>query len=794
MYNLGEKFINHNIDRLISLPNSVFSGNKYRITVLTERLIRLEYDDNNEFNDLETSIVKNRCFEVPGFNKKEDDRFLVIETRYFTLTYQKSLSFSSKTLFATIPDSKTGWYYGNKEVRNLKSTSISLDKKTELPSLLPGLFSIDGFATIDDSNSLNFDQNSNVVVRNYSKNHVDLYLFIYGKDFGLCLKDYFTLTGNPPLIPRYALGNWWSREYPYKENEILELVDKFKIKNIPISTFILSNWSKKNEKYLNNNGFSFNKDLIENPLDFIKRVHEKGIKLGLKINPKDGFTPEEDYYTEACKYLKPNKKGIIEFNPYNMRDIDVYLKIFINPLQNMGIDFFWNDYFDDVNKMYLLNYYMNKNNSNNKRNLFLSRNSTFDAHLFNILYSGYNPVNWNTLRMLPFYNLNSANIGISFWSHDTGGSIGGIEDNDFYLRSLEFAVFSPILRFNTENGKYFKREPWKWDIVTENIASFYLRLRHKLIPYIYTESYNYHKKGTPLIKPFYYNNIMFYDDPNYVNQYYFGSEFMIVPIVNPIDEMIGRTILKFYMPSGVWYDFQSGKRFLGDHKYISFYSIDSYPIFVKQGSIIPMAGDDSFMNYSNPKTLEIHVFPGESNTYYLYEDDGETNDYQKGKYLITEIDYNYRTSNYTLIIRSVEGDLSVVNEVRNYKIVFRNTKKSDNVTCYENDKEINNIETEVSETDFIVNLKNINTKSQLVINCNGKDIEIDNLKLIKDDIDSIISDLKINTVLKDSVASIVFNENLSLGKKRIAIRKLKRKGLDARSVKIFLRLLEYMEM
>ena len=131
---------------------------------------------------------------------------------------------------------------------------------------------------------------------------------------------------------------------------------------------------------------------------------------------------------------------------------------------------------------------------------------------------------------------------------------------------------------------------------------------------------------------------------------------------------------------------------------------------------------------------------------------------------------------------------------RDYKIVFRNTKKSEHVVVYENDKVLDNIVTEVTETNFVVYIKNVNTRSQLVINCYGEDIEIDSVKLIKDDIDSILLDLKIYTNIKDEIASIVFDESLSLGKKRIAIRKLKKKGLDPRSIKIFLRLLEYMEM
>ena len=269
---------------------------------------------------------------------------------------------------------------------------------------------------------------------------------------------------------------------------------------------------------------------------------------------------------------------------------------------------------------------------------------------------------------------------------------------------------------------------------------------------------------------------------------------MISPIVNPMDEIINRTIQRFYMPSGVWYDFTTGKRFTGDNKYLAFYSIDDYPIFVKRGSIIPMASGDSFMSYKNPQTLEIHVFPGESNTYHLYEDDGESNNYLKGEYSITELDYNYRTSNYTLIIRKIEGTSTVLPSKRNYRVVFRNTKKAEKVLVYENDKEFDQINTEVTETDFIIDIKNISTSSQVVINCYGKDIEIDNLKVINDDIKGILMDMKISTLLKDRVAKIMFDEKLQFNKKRIAIRKLKRQGLDSRNVKIFLKLLEYMEM
>lgn len=796
MYDLG-KHLQFNKDSFITDSKHVFKGVKYRISVLSECLVRLEYNPNGLFNNNLTPIVRNRSFPTPMYMRKEDDVYLNIETKYFTLNYVKESRFTDKSLTVKMNGTNFVWFYGTKEYKNFKSTSVSLDNLLELPNLEKGLFSPDGFATIDDSDSLIIDENSNIHNNDFGDKYIDIYLFMYNKDFGVCLRDYFTLTGNPPLIPRYALGNWWSKEEKYDEESIIKKLDKFNYSSIPLSVLILDkDWSKfDNKKYKDVNiGFSFNKELFPNPKKIIDEVHKRNIKFGLKINPYYGFYPFEDNFEIANKYVEPNRQGFIDFNVFDARMIDLYLKVFIHPLEALGVDLFWNDYnTKDKNGLYYLTDIMHRDLENGgKRPLTLVRNSTIGAHRYSVLYSGKNCINWNTLKMLPFYNLNSANIGVSWWSHDVSGSFSGIEDSDFYLRSIQFGVFSPILRFNVEEGRYYKREPWKWDIVTNNIATYYLQLRHKLIPYIYSEAYRYHKNGDCLIKPLYYTKMNLYDDPIYVNQYMFGSSFMISPIITETDPIINRTIQKFYMPEGVWYDFKNGKRFPGNQKYISFYKIEDYPIFAKAGSIIPLAGESCYKKVDNPTELEIHIFPGESNNYHLYEDDGISFEYQNGKYLITEIDYNYRASNYTVIIRGIEGNKEVIPSKRTYRIVFRNTKKADNVIVYENDQEIE-YETETTETDFIVIIKDFDTKNQLVVNCYGKDIEIDALKLIKDDVESILYDLRINAKLKDSIADVIFSDN-SLRKKRIAVKRLKKKGLDSRNIKIFLKLLDYMEM
>lgn len=792
MYNLGPQF-HLNQDNLRVNERCIFIGPKYRIEVLTERLIRLEYSEQGKFVDSASALVINRNFERPLFEVKEDQAYIYINTKYINLKYMKNSRFSEKSLFATIMYSKKEWFYTQKEVKNYGGTTISLDNTLKMPNLDKGLFNPDMYLIMDDSNSLLLDENSNVYKR--EENSKDIYIFAYSNDFNEVLNDYFHLTGYPAFLPRYALGNWWSRDIPYQDEHIISLMNKFRMNGIPISVFLFDkDWSIKMSNESNTSGFSFNTRLIKDPNRLINILHQMNIKVGVKVNPKDGIFSHENSFPEARKYINLNKKGYIDFNPFEARFMDLYLKLFIHPLEAMGIDLFWNDYdvLENRNALFVLNDYMTKDMARaGKRSLVLGRNANFAPHRYPILYSGHNQISFDVLKFLPFFNLTATNIGVSYWSHDVGGSVDGIENSELYIRSVQFGVFSPILRFNTENGTYYKREPWRWDIVTNNIVTYYLRLRNQLIPYLYTEFYHYHKEGIPLIKPFYYDYPFAYDDPVYINQYFLGSSMLVSPIVKLNDPLINRTIQRFYIPEGIWYDFKTGKKFVGNKKYVSFYKIEDYPVFVKAGGIIPLSGINDLMSTNVPKELEIHVFPGQSNSYNLYEDDGITNNYQKGNYSITNIDYNYLTNNYTLIIRPVDGNPNLLLQTRDYKIRFRNTKMATDVKVYFNDQELN-FKSYLMDTDFVLEVKNVPTNGQLTINCQGKDIEIDALMLLNDDIDSILSDMEAPTILKDSIAKILFSKDLPVNKKRIEIKKLKKRGLDKRSIKVFLRLLEYM--
>lgn len=778
----------------------VFQGTNYRITVLSERLIRLEYSVDGHFSDNLTTLVKNRNFTVPQFKVEQDQNYLVITTNYFMLQYMKNKPFlgpkfaPDSYLKVALVNTDKVWFYGQAEARNFKGGAISLDNYRGKISLDKGLYSTDGFVSLDDSGNYEIDANGFLLKPDVNK--VDIYLFMYKRDFGLCLKDYFTLTGYPPLLPRYAFGIWWNREKIYDFDNTKALIKSFNRHQIPLSVLLLSEfWHIKDKKDYNlyRTGFSFNRELFPNPQEFINYMHERGVHIGLNFDPIEGIRKEEDRYLNFAEELNVAGGVTIPFNVFDKNFMALYVKHLIDPLLDIGVDIYWLDYKKDLNTIQALEYYYNKDFERMKkfRPLVLTRSPLVAPHRAGVLYSGETIVSWDTLKYLPFYNSMAANKGISWWSHDVGGYKDGIEDSELYLRYVQFSTFSPIFRFSAKRGVYYKREPWMWDVKTFTIAREYCWLRQRLIPYIYTAAYEYHKTGKPLIQPIYYTYPEIYDEPTYRNEYYFGKELFIAPITKPKDVTMNRSIERVFLPKGIWYDFKTGKRFVGNKRYVVFYKEEEYPIFAKAGSIIPLANLGENINDTNPpQSMEINVFPGESNEFKLYEDDGITKLNEDGYYIVTSIDYNYLQNNYTLIIHPVEGKTAIIPKLRNYKIRFRNTRTADDVIIYLNGDKANlEYECYEDENDFVVDIKDVDTTKQLTINCKGKDIEINAVRIINEDVNSIISDLKITTKLKEEIATIFFSD-MDIKLKRIRIKKLH--GLDKRFVRMFMKLLEYL--
>ncbi|MDN6683364.1 MAG: alpha-glucosidase, partial [Bifidobacterium crudilactis] len=210
------------------MENTV-QGSNYRFTLLTERLIRLEYSSSGVFEDRNTQLVANREFGPVAFEVHRDrnGHQVEIESKYFHLYYDggpfaaSNLHIDAKYQY-TLHDSR--WYFGEHVSGNLGGTNPTLDLVDGDTPIRDGIMSRDGYAYLDDTDSFALEDN-HFVHRNPEE--ADGYFFAYGRNYREELSDYYRLSGKTPLIPRYALGNWWSRYYRYTQHEYLELMERF---------------------------------------------------------------------------------------------------------------------------------------------------------------------------------------------------------------------------------------------------------------------------------------------------------------------------------------------------------------------------------------------------------------------------------------------------------------------------------------------------------------------------------------------------------------------------------------
>lgn len=761
--------------KLISNKESCIIGNKYRITILTPRLARLEYTPSGKFIDDPTALVINRTFPKTPYGITESETLIQIDTGIFTITYVKDRNFKAgnfgSNLKAVINNTTIEWQMNSPQVKNLRGINYSIDSIKDKIILDTGLYSLDGYAIVKDNTPILTENDIFIPREEGSK---DIYLFMYNKDFDGCLNDYFTLTGYPNLIPRYALGAWWYKNDNYTSKDIISLVDRFNKDNIPISIFLLGDSWRGNNNYIP----SIDLKNVSNYLT------QKNIKLGVTINPNLEITKGTNEYNLISNYTNEEK---FKFIPLSNEKLGIYLNMFINNLEMQGVELYSIDYNNPNDKIDLwkfAHYHHGKIETRGKRGLSLTRNHGIAVHRYPIIWSGKTLVNWTTLNLLPRYNLQGYNVGVSFIAHPIGGYHNGIEEAELYLRYIQFACFSPIFLLASEGGKYYKREPWKWNPIIENDIIYFMNLRYKLIPYIYTESYNYHKTGKGIVKPFYYDYPKILDDVQYKNQYFFGQNLFVSPITNKKNIVIDRVMKKIFVPDGIWFNLLDGKQYNGAKYYTNFYRDEDYPVFVKAGSIIPMSYN---INEDIPSTLELNIYPLNDGTYNLYEDDGITNNYKKGMYMITNFSYHYEKDNYTLKISKSEGKNLL--SKRNYLLRFKNTKNIKAV--YIEDKSIT-YNCYYDKNDFIIQINNLIVGRDLEVNIKGENVLVSSIRLINEDIKEILYDLAINTSLKDKLDEILFSD-LEVKKKRIKIRKLKKKGLDSKYIKIFINLLEYIQ-
>ena len=499
-------------------PGAVVQGEHYRFTVLTPRLFRLEYSPEGRFEDRPTQTVLNRDFPVPAFQVFETDASLKIVTEGVELLYDKQ-PFSPSGLSLTAKSrgcSHNGvWHYGE-PIPDLRGTARTLDNANGATELEHGLISRAGYAVVDDSRSLLIREDGWVEPR--QGDGVDLYFFGYGHDYQDCLRDFYRLTGPAPMLPRYALGNWWSRFHRYDEAEYKALIRRFAAEDIPFSVAVIDmDWHlvDVDPKYGSGwTGYTWNRDLFPDPAEFLAWLHEQGLRVTLNVHPADGVRAFEDAYRPMAEALGKDwqQEEPVDFDIADPRFLDAYFRYLHHPNEEMGVDFWWVDWqqgtrtrIPGLDPLWMLNHYHYLDSARDgRRGLTFSRYAGIGSHRYPVGFSGDTIVTWASLDFQPYFTANASNAGYGWWSHDIGGHMLGAKDDELTTRWVQFGVFSPITRLHSSNSRFFSKEPWNFGPLAESVMKRYLRLRHALIPYLYTMNEQASRLGQPLVRPLYY--------------------------------------------------------------------------------------------------------------------------------------------------------------------------------------------------------------------------------------------------------------------------------------------------
>lgn len=667
---------------------NVVSGEHYRISMLTTALVRLEYSENGEFEDRPTQMVVNRDFAPTEFKVSDVNGELHIYTKDLEIHYDKK-EFTPGGLMIRVAGGKSNervWHYGEAP-RDLLGTARTLDEADGAIPLEHGILSKNGFSLIDDSKTMALKSDGTVEPRVGNKK--DIYFFGYGHRYLECLKDFYYLCGETPLLPRYTFGNWWSRYHRYTETEYKDLIERFEREEIPFSVAVVDmDWHLVDDVdpiYGSGwTGYTWNKKFFPNPKEFMGWLHEHHMKITLNVHPADGIRAYEDAYERVATKMgmDPEKKEPVLFDVTDPKFMEVYFEELHHPMEEEGVDFWWVDWqqgtvtkVPGLDPLWMLNHYHYLDNKwKGTRPLTFSRYAGPGSHRYPVGFSGDTVITWESLQFQPYFTANASNIGYGWWSHDIGGHMMGYRDDELTARWVQLGVFSPINRLHSTDNPFNGKEPWKYNKIVESVMKAFLKLRHALVPYLYTMNYCANKEGKPLVMPMYYLEPEREEAYQVPNNYYFGSELMVSPITEKIDTKTQLGKAKTWLPSGVWYDFFNGRKYEGGRMVQLFRGIEEIPVLAREGAIVPLKNMEVFDNDTdNPKSLEMKIFPGKTGSFTLWEDEGDS---VEESWVETKLEKAQEEGKDCFIIHSPQGNTKVLPEKRCWKLDFVKMKEN----------------------------------------------------------------------------------------------------------------------
>jgi alpha-glucosidase len=488
------------------------------------------------------------------------------------------------------------------------------------------------------------------------------YYFMYGPTVIDVVGHYTLLTGTTPLPQKWTLGYQQCRwSYP-SATRVREIAEHFRKRDIPCDVIYLD------IDYMDGyRVFTWNNETFPNPQELIAELAKQGFKVVTIIDP--GVKKDRGYaiYEEglANGYFATDADGVTYVNrvwpgdsvypDFTSAAVREWWGDNHKPLLEMGIAGIWTDMNepasfngplpDDVqfqNDGYPTDHreahnvygglmaqatYEGVKKWTGKRPFVITRACYAGTQKYSTVWTGDNQSFWEHLRMsIPMLS----NLGLSGMAF-VGTDVGGFSfdcTGELLSRWVQVGCFTPLFR-NHAAANTRDQEPWTFDETTERINRQYIQLRYRILPYLYDQMWRGETNGLPLIRPL----LLHYQQDNITHdlndQFMCGDSIMVAPIVQQ-----GQTVRQVYLPIGTWYDYWTKQKYSGGTFILQHAELDTCPIYIKQGAIIPNDLPQQYVGEHRADQLIVEHYPnadGASSSYEHLQDDGEGFGYQNGE-------------------------------------------------------------------------------------------------------------------------------------------------------------------
>ncbi|MBX2969264.1 MAG: glycoside hydrolase family 31 protein [Cyclobacteriaceae bacterium] len=496
------------------------------------------------------------------------------------------------------------------------------------------------------------------------------YYFMHDQSVGQIIKHYTHLTGRMELPPLWSIGYQQCRYSYYPDKEALSVANTFREKDIPADVIVFDIHYMEQYKI-----FTWSKKDFSDPKGLIDKLKKLGFQVVVMCDPgikvEDGYKTYEDgkvkdvfiKYPDGENYTGMVWPGWCHFPDFTNPKTRAWWKEQFKDYIALGVEGFWNDMneiatwghslpetiemdFDGHKstmrrgrniygfQMARSTYEGTKELLNGKRPFNLTRSAFSGIQRYSAVWTGDN-VAYDEHMLLGVRLVNSMGLtGIAFAGYDVGGFVGNT-DEKLFARWISIGAFSPFFRghtmINTRDS-----EPWTFGERVEEISRNYIKLRYRLLPYLYSLFYDASQTGMPVCRSLaidysFDHNIY---DHRFQNQYLFGPALLVAPVESSKD------LVKVYLPEGTWYDFYTDQKHNGSSVTVADCPLDKLPVYVKGSSIIPMRAKAGNTVNDQGDTLELHLYAGEqTNSFIMYEDDGDTFSYQQGAFSKRKLEY-----------------------------------------------------------------------------------------------------------------------------------------------------------